>query len=153
MEEPSESNYNTMGGYLFNKNGGGGFSIDSFMKSPIITLNQSSLKGGNHSKTVTEHLNLGNSLAIPSWVLSHSVNTSSNEIDDNNFKEISSDYENTSVINDDLHDQLLRLVEADVESNSKNMTNSKTKKSQKHALHLMTRSHKPKPNNKSKKHK
>jgi hypothetical protein len=144
----------TMGSYLFNHNGGGGFSIDSFMKSPIITLNhESSLKGGDSSKTVTEHLKLGNSLAIPSWVLSHNVNTSSNEIYDN-FKDFSSDYENTSFIDDDIHDKLLELVEADIEGNS--ITKTKTKKQPKHrlGLHAVTRSHKPKPkpNKKTKKH-
>jgi hypothetical protein len=143
----------TMGSYLFNHNGGGGFSIESFMKSPIITLNQSSLTGGNSSKTVTEHLKLGNSLAIPSWVLSHNVNTSSNEIYDN-FKEIASDYENTSFIDDDIHDKLLGLVEADIESTN-SISKPKTKKQQKHRLgsHMITRSHKPKSNNKTKKRK
>jgi len=125
----SKENISSMGDYLVNGLGGGGFRLQSF--SPITTLKGGSIDTNGFS-SVADYILGGNTFAIPSYAYSGGKKTlqNMNEPVYNNNGEI-------SVIDDDLHKKLLELAKDD--TNTDKNTKHGTKKRKKELHHLLTR--------------
>lgn len=101
----------------------GGFNVNSVMMktgiSPIMTVNDKQIGGGENVSDLFNHL------VIPNWTLSYKHIMEGGIYKEREIEEISDEEDN--IIDDDLHEKLLRYVEVTELKNEKENENENEK--------------------------